>query len=156
MKTYALLFLLLLELAFAPHGVYTISPRASAATMPIAVSVRLPQPSSTLGAYADGFHFTQAQIDQFLIGTKNPTILRQLIKCESQNTNVARMDSNHLISYGILQFNGTATWDGFAALANATGSTPMNPVSAIKVADWMVSHNQLARWSCARILKLLP
>ena len=88
-------------------------------------------------------------------GTVHPYILRTLIKCESQNTNVARIDSNGLMSYGILQFNGTSTWDTFAARVKLSSDTPMNPVSAIKVADYMISIGQLHRWSCAFLTGLL-
>ena len=98
--------------------------------------------------------YTQAQIDELTENTENPIILRKLIGCESQNTNVARMDSNHQMSYGILQFNGKATWNEYAPLAGITGS-PMNPAEAIKVADYMISNGELHRWTCAHILKLL-
>jgi hypothetical protein len=63
------------------------------------------------------------------------------------------MDSNNLMSYGILQFNGTATWDAFAPLAGIS-STPMNPPAAIVVADWMISNGQLHRWTCAKLQNL--
>jgi hypothetical protein len=89
-----------------------------------------------------------------LAGTTNTYDLRKLIQCESQNTNIARMDSNHLMSYGILQFNGTSTWNSFSALADVSG-TPMNPAAAISTADWMISHGFLDRWTCARIEHLL-
>jgi hypothetical protein len=97
--------------------------------------------------------YTQAEIDQMTAGTVHPYILRSLIKCESQNTNVARLDSNHLMSYGLLQFNGTATWQEFSPLASVSG-TPMNPTDAVKVADWMISHGELGRWTCAKIMHL--
>ena len=100
-------------------------------------------------------HYSQAEIDQMTAGTVHPYILRTLIKCESQNTNVARIDSNGLMSYGILQFNGTSTWDTFAARVKLSSDTPMNPVSAIKVADYMISIGQLHRWSCAFLTGLL-
>jgi hypothetical protein len=48
---------------------------------------------------------------------------------------------------GLLQFNGTATWNTFAPLAGVISSTPMNPTSAIKVADYMLSVGQLHRWT---------
>ncbi len=86
--------------------------------------------------------------------TLHPAILRTLIKCESQNTNVARLDSNDLMSYGLLQFNGTATWSEFSPLANVSGS-PMNPIDAIKVADYMISIGELKRWTCAKLTGLL-
>ena len=89
-------------------------------------------------------------------GTIHPYILRTLIKCESQNTNVARIDSNGLMSFGLLQFNGTATWDTFAPLAGVSKSaTPMSPIDAIKVADYMISIGELHRWTCAYITRLL-
>jgi len=88
-------------------------------------------------------------------GTQHPTILRKLIKCESQNTNIARLDSNGKIGFGLLQFNGTDTWSQFAPLAGVSG-TPMNPIAAIKVADHMISIGQLHRWTCAHILHFVP
>ena len=99
--------------------------------------------------------YTQAEIDQMTAGTFHPYILRTLIKCESQNTNLARLDSNGLMSYGILQFNGTSTWDTFAARVKLSSSSPMIPASAIKVADYMISIGQLHRWTCAYITGLL-
>jgi hypothetical protein len=86
--------------------------------------------------------------------TVHPYILRTLIKCESQNTNISRLDSNGLMSYGILQFNGTATWNTYAPLAHVS-SSPTNPVAAIKVADYMISNGLLHKWSCAYITGLL-
>lgn len=99
-------------------------------------------------------HYTQDEIDDLTENTQNPTILRKLIRCESQNTNVARIDSNGVMSYGILQFNGKATWNQYAPQAGIS-STPMNPRAAIKVADYMISHGLGHRWTCARVLKLL-
>jgi hypothetical protein len=85
-----------------------------------------------------------------LAGTQNPGFLRKIIKCESQNTNVARMDSNGLMSYGILQFNGTSTWNTFGASSSA-----MNPIAAVKVADWMITHGFIRRWTFARLTGLI-
>jgi hypothetical protein len=99
--------------------------------------------------------YSQVEIDQMTANTAHPEILQKLIKCESQNTNLARMDSNHLMSYGILQFNGTSTWDTFAGIVKPSSDTPMNPVSAIEVADWMISNGYLGRWTCAHILHLV-
>jgi hypothetical protein len=84
---------------------------------------------------------------------KNKDIIEKLIQCESQGKNIARMDSNGLISYGILQFNGSATWASFAPRAGVS-SGPMDPASAIRVADFMIDHGQLHRWTCASILHL--
>ena len=99
-------------------------------------------------------HYSQVQIDKLTSGTFHPFILRTLIKCESQNTNIARIDSNGAMGWGLLQFNGTSTWNQYAPQANVTGS-PMNPKDAIKVADYMISIGQLHRWTCAYITKLL-
>lgn len=124
--------------------VYAVSPIVQIPTeKPVTVKI---QPIPT--------HYTQAQIDEMTQNTFHPYILRTLIKCESQNTNVARLDSNGLMSYGLLQFNGTATWSEYSPLANVTGS-PMNPAAAIKVADYMISIGELHRWSCAYITGLL-
>jgi hypothetical protein len=98
--------------------------------------------------------YSQAEIDAMTDRTIHPYILRTLIKCESQNTNVARIDSNNVLSHGILQFNGTATWSEFSKEAHVTGA-PMIPEKAIAVADWMISNGYLYRWTCARLTGLL-
>jgi hypothetical protein len=98
--------------------------------------------------------YTQSEIDEMTQNTLHPLILRKLIKCESQNTNVARIDSNGIMSYGILQFNGSATWNTFAPLAGVTNSA-MNPIAAIKVSDWMISNHAGGRWTCWHILGMM-
>lgn len=84
----------------------------------------------------------------------NTSTIERLIQCESQGVNIARPDSNGLLSYGILQFNGTSTWSDFSAKSGIMGS-PMYPADAIRMADWAIDHGFLARWSCAKILHLL-
>jgi hypothetical protein len=128
----------------APSRVVVASPMKSLATGHIA---------QRKGIYEVLATYSQAQIDQMLVGTKNTDDLRKLIKCESHNTNIARIDSNGLMSWGLLQFNGTATWSEFSKLANVTG-TPMMPKKAIQVADFMINAGQIKRWTCARILNL--
>ena len=131
-----------LSLFLAPPAVYKVS---AAPQAPKAATVNFePRPRV----------YSQAEIDQMTADTLHPAILRTLIKCESQNTNVARLDSNDLMSYGLLQFNGTATWLEFSPLANVSGS-PMNPTDAIKVADYMISIGELKRWTCAKLTGLL-
>jgi hypothetical protein len=128
-----------------------ISPRTYAVQPALAQTVKNPataQISPTPRVY------TQAEIDQMTAGTFHPYILRTLIKCESQNTNIARMDSNNKMSYGILQFQ-MSTWSQFSPLAGIPSSTPMNPVIAIKVADWMISQGLLRRWTCAKLTGLI-
>ena len=78
----------------------------------------------------------------------------KLIQCESQGKNIARPDSNGVLSYGILQFNGTSTWGDFEAKSGILGS-PMSPPYAIAMADWAISHGYLSRWTCARITGLI-
>ena len=132
------------------------SPRVYAVSAPVKPIVAVLAPNPATGTTEPQPRvYSQAEIDEMTANTVHPSILRQLIKCESQNQNVARMDSNHQISFGILQFNGTSTWADFAPRAGVIHSTPMNPMSAIKVADWMVSNGFLGRWTCARILNLL-
>jgi hypothetical protein len=99
--------------------------------------------------------YSQAQIDSWLSKTANSGFLRKIILCESENQNVARMDSNNVMSYGLLQFIGTATWNEFAPKAGIFNSSPMNPEDAIKVADWMISHGYISRWTCARLTGLI-
>lgn len=135
-------------LFFLPAKIYAITPNQ--VIVPPAVQTKLLAPISS----QEWTHYTQAQIDQMTQGAFHPYILRTLIRCESQNTNISRLDSNGKMSYGILQFNGTATWNTFAPLAGVS-SSPMNPVAAIKVADYMISIGQLHRWSCAKITGLI-
>ena len=131
------------------------SPRVYAVSAPVKPIVAVVAPNPVAGQIQPTPRvYSQAEIDEMTENTAHPSILRQLIKCESQNTNVARLDSNHLMSFGLLQFNGTATWQEFSPLANVSGS-PMNPQDAIKVADYMISNGFLGRWTCAHILNLL-
>ena len=97
--------------------------------------------------------YTPAEIDELLQNTANPVILKKLISCESQDTNIARMDSNHLMSYGVLQFQAS-TWADFQSQSHIQGS-PMNVSSAIEMADWAISNGYLGRWTCAHILKMV-
>ena len=69
-------------------------------------------------------------------------------------TDIARMDSNKQMSYGLYQYNGTATWDEFSSLSGITG-TPMNPAASIRMTDWAVSNGFLGRWTCAHVLKMV-
>jgi hypothetical protein len=85
---------------------------------------------------------------------KNSGIIEKLIQCESQGVNIARPDSNGLISWGVLQFNGTSTWQGMEQRFGYYGS-PMLSGDAIHMADLMISGRFLDRWMCARILHLL-
>lgn len=84
---------------------------------------------------------------------ENQAIIEKLIQCESQGVNIARPDSNGLISWGILQFNGTSTWAEMERRFNFYGS-PLMPSDAIRLADLMISGGFLGRWTCARILGL--
>lgn len=83
----------------------------------------------------------------------NKPIIEKLIQCESGGINIARPDSNGLISWGILQFNGTSTWNEMERRFNFYGS-PLIPSDAIRMADLMISAGLLNRWTCARILNL--
>jgi hypothetical protein len=92
---------------------------------------------------------------------ENAATIETLISCESQGVNVSRPDSNHLVSDGILQFNrgvsnvlGSGTWADMEKRFDFYGS-PIYPADAIHMADIMISNGYLARWSCARIEKLI-
>jgi hypothetical protein len=80
--------------------------------------------------------------------------IEKLIQCESQGVNIARPDSNHKISWGVLQFNGTSTWDEMELRFDYEGS-PMIPGDAVHMADMMISAGFLGRWTCAHIDHLL-
>lgn len=85
---------------------------------------------------------------------QNSSTIEKLIQCESQGQNITRMDSNHLDSFGILQFNGTSTWAEAEQQFNFYGN-PNIPADAIHLADLMISAGELGRWSCAHILKMV-
>ena len=83
----------------------------------------------------------------------NPSTIEQLIQCESQGQNISRMDSNGQLSQGILQFNGTSTWNEMEHRFDFYGD-PRNPTAAIHMADMMISDGLVGRWTCARSLGL--
>ena len=130
--------------------VYAISPISAPPVHQVIPVASTPKSPATASTEPPARVYTQAEIDEMTARTFHPYILRTLIKCESQNTNVARIDSNGVMSYGLLQFNGSSTWNQFARPAGVS-STPMNPTSAIQVADYMISIGQLHRWTCAYI-----
>jgi len=138
MKTY----LYLLALLFIPK-VYAISP----------IVPKQPIASPRAESSYQWHLYTPAEIDELTENMANPVILQKLISCESQDTNIARMDSNHQMSYGLLQFQAS-TWKDFQNQSHIQGS-PMNVSSAIAMADWAVSNGFLGRWTCAHILKLV-
>jgi hypothetical protein len=86
---------------------------------------------------------------------KNLADIEKLIQCESQGVNVSRPDSDGIISDGILQFHRGGTWQEMSRLSGIKGS-PINPPDAIRMADFMISHGFLGRWTCAHILGLVP
>lgn len=84
----------------------------------------------------------------------NAAIISQLIDCESQGLNIGRPDSNGQMSWGVLQFNGTSTWEEMERRFHFYGD-PRNPSEAIHMADMMISNGLLGRWSCAHTLGLV-
>jgi len=64
-----------------------------------------------------------------------------------------RPDSNGVPSFGVLQFNGTSTWDEAEARFGFRGS-PLIPADAIRMADLMISAGMGERWTCWRIAGL--
>lgn len=90
---------------------------------------------------------------EFLINnSKHPSIIRKLVVCESQFTNIKRIDSNNFYSYGILQYQ-KQTWDEWSKKSGIKGN-PMNPDEAVIMADWALDNGLLSNWSCAKIMKL--
>ena len=83
----------------------------------------------------------------------NLSTVERLIQCESQGRNISRVDSNGQISQGILQFNGTSTWNEMEHRFDFYGD-PRNPYQAIHMADMMISNGFVGRWTCARSLGL--
>ncbi len=84
----------------------------------------------------------------------NAATIVKLIDCESQGLNVGRPDSNGQMSWGVLQFNGTSTWQEMERRFHFHGD-PRNPPEAIHMADMMISSGFLGRWSCAHTLGLV-
>ena len=83
----------------------------------------------------------------------NLATVEKLIQCESQGQNISRVDSNGQISRGILQFNGTSTWNEMEQRFDFYGD-PGNPPQAIHMADMMISSGLVGRWTCAHSLGL--
>jgi hypothetical protein len=84
---------------------------------------------------------------------RNLSTVEQLIQCESQGQNISRIDSNGQVSRGILQFNGTSTWNEMEHRFDFYGD-PRNPTAAIHMADMMISSGLVGRWTCAHSLGL--
>jgi hypothetical protein len=84
---------------------------------------------------------------------RNLSTVEQLIECESQGQNISRVDTNGQVSQGILQFNGTSTWNEMEHRFDFYGD-PRNPTAAIHMADMMISSGLVGRWTCARSLGL--
>ena len=85
---------------------------------------------------------------------RNKEIIEKLISCESQGINQMREAPSGTINWGILQFNGTSTWQEMELRFNLRGS-PMIPADAIRMADAMISGGFLRRWTCAHLLDLI-
>ena len=103
--------------------------------------------SSTLLQGSDWAYFVPFPV-------KNKEIIEKLISCESQGINEGRPDPNGSINWGILQFNGSSTWQEMEARFNLRGS-PMIPADAIRMADAMISGGFVGRWTCAHLLDLV-
>ncbi len=82
-----------------------------------------------------------------------PTTIARLIACESGGKNIEIVDSNGLLSKGILQIQ-QPTWDEWSAESGIIGN-PMVPAQAIEMAEWAIAHGELHRWSCAKILGMV-
>src|SRR5712691_8100525 len=87
-------------------------------------------------------------------GVAHVRIIEKLIGCESQGVNISRPDSDGIFSDGILQFHRDGTWEDMVQRGGPPGS-PIIPDQALRMADWMIAHGFLHRWSCARILGFL-
>jgi hypothetical protein len=92
----------------------------------------------------------------------NKTDIERLIECESGGRNVSEPDSDGIISDGVLQFHrgpadtlSDSTWEDFSRASGLTGS-PRDPVEAIRMTDWAISHGLGPRWTCWRRQGLSP
>jgi hypothetical protein len=80
------------------------------------------------------------------------SVIPYLIACESRNKDVQEIDSNGLMSRGILQFQDP-TWADFSQQSGITGD-PMNEIDAVQMAIWAVENGLVGHWSCAAILNI--
>jgi hypothetical protein len=92
----------------------------------------------------------------------NKTDIERLIQCETGGRNISEVDSDGIVSDGILQFHrgpgdtlSSSTWEDFSRESGLKGS-PRNPVEAIRMADWAISHGLGPRWTCWRLQGLSP
>lgn len=92
----------------------------------------------------------------------NKTDIERLIQCESGGRNVSEPDSDGITSDGVLQFHrgpgdtlSSSTWEDFSRASGLTGS-PRDPVEAIRMTDWAISHGLGPRWTCWRRQGLSP
>jgi hypothetical protein len=92
----------------------------------------------------------------------NKKDIERLIECESGGRNISELDSDGVISDGVLQFHrgpkdtlSNGTWEDFSRASGLTGS-PKNPVEAIRMTDWAISHGLGPRWTCWRTERLSP
>ena len=79
-------------------------------------------------------------------------MVAHLITCESQGQSVKHLDHNNYYSYGVRQIQ-SSTWAQFEASSGIEGN-PMNATTAIDVGLWAVENGYLAKWSCARLVRL--
>jgi hypothetical protein len=92
----------------------------------------------------------------------NKTDIERLIECESGGRNLSEPDSDGITSDGVLQFHrgpadtlSRSTWEDFSRASGLTGS-PRDPVEAIRMTDWAISHGLGPRWTCWRQQGLSP
>jgi hypothetical protein len=88
LKTLCILGIVFISLFLTPTARYSVIPHAQI------------ENHASEATEARQWVYSQAEINAMTAGAFHPFILRTLIKYESQNTNVARMDSNHLMSFG--------------------------------------------------------
>lgn len=78
-------------------------------------------------------------------------IIPYLIACESGTESdpkiVDGIDSNGLVSRGILQFQDP-TWEDWSRASGMTGS-PDNINDSITMAEWAIEHGLLDHWTCS-------
>lgn len=96
--------------------------------------------------------WTKPEIENLVKRSKHPEVLGMLIGCESQWTNIQRLDSNGLYSYGVLQIQ-SSTWALWSQKSGIAGS-PMNPADAMLMADWALQNGNLGAWTCSRLTGL--
>lgn len=80
------------------------------------------------------------------------SVLPYLIACESNDRSVSEIDSNGLLSSGILQYQ---SWHSDWEKSSGLSGDPMVKYDSVMMGIWGLTHGRIGRWSCAGILGII-